>query len=218
MQLHSRNRIESSTQSLAQKCPTSSGLLQHLQLRHQGEFWHVSVSARWRSWQCTQNIHGLFLRAVQFRYITRDSVETCKYWRFSCSHLHLRCVRLNSVQSHSPLRGRVTLHTRYPSLLTMLWDGWLGLNAMVWSSQLLAWCCDQPRSQAFYTSSFDRLQYTKTEEGLGISSRDPRHNCHVLWLCLSTAKWSTRPILCSSYKDGTGASRELHRVYDTYQG
>jgi len=39
-------------------------LLQFSQLCHQGEFRHLSVSARRPSWQCCQSLHGLFLRAV----------------------------------------------------------------------------------------------------------------------------------------------------------
>ena len=39
-------------------------LLQCSQLCHQGEFRHLSVSAQWHWWQCSQNLHGLFLRAV----------------------------------------------------------------------------------------------------------------------------------------------------------
>ena len=39
-------------------------LLQCSQLRHQGECWHVSVSARWQSWHCSQDFDGHFLWAV----------------------------------------------------------------------------------------------------------------------------------------------------------
>ena len=39
-------------------------LLQYSQLCHQGEFWHLSLSAWRQSWQCSQKLHGLFVRAV----------------------------------------------------------------------------------------------------------------------------------------------------------
>jgi len=44
--------------------PEGRKLLKCTQLHHQGEFRHVSISARRQPWQCSQNLRGSFLIAV----------------------------------------------------------------------------------------------------------------------------------------------------------
>ena len=63
-------------------------LLQHSQLRHQGEFWYVHVSAWWHSWQCSQKLCGPFLRAVLLTNVKR-------WWSWEDKSTHNSTTKVN---------------------------------------------------------------------------------------------------------------------------
>ena len=60
-------------------------LLQRSQLRQHGEFWHVSVSERQRSWLCGQNLYGAFVR-LYWQPMSKTVIEQ---WRLTARQKRL---------------------------------------------------------------------------------------------------------------------------------